>query len=127
MVAYTSFGNPELIGPIYPVIFATLSVIVVYFIAKEFDSKLAVLSSLTLSTVFAYAWYSRLGFVDHHAAEVFLFSLAFLLLIKLFNTSKLEYSVALGFSIACLYLLWFGAPIYLGLILSFVLIAYSIL
>ncbi|MCD6492730.1 MAG: hypothetical protein J7K36_02865, partial [Archaeoglobaceae archaeon] len=126
LIAYTSFGNPELIGSIYPVIFATLSVIVVYFIAKEFDSKLAVLSSLTLSTVFAYAWYSRLGFVDHHAAEVFLFSLTFLLLIKLFNTSKLEYSVALGFTIACLYLLWFGAPIYLGLILSFVLIAYLI-
>ena len=72
----------EVIGAIVPAFIGALTIIPIYAIAsKIFDKKVGLLSAFTLSVMPAHIHTSRLGFIDHHVAEVMLFALLVYLLI----------------------------------------------
>ncbi len=118
------FGKPdmhlvELIGAFMPVLLGVFSVIAVYYIAKEiFNERIAIYSSTLLAVIPAHAQVSFLGFTDHHIAEVLLSVLAYLFFLRSLRGSY-RYAVLSGIFIGISLLTWIGAPIFIGILLSY--------
>ncbi|NJD76639.1 MAG: oligosaccharyl transferase, archaeosortase A system-associated [Candidatus Methanoperedens sp.] len=109
----------ELTGAFIPVLLGVLSVIAVYYIAKEiFNEKIAIYSSILLAVMPAHAQISFLGFTDHHIAEVLLSVLAYLFFIRSLKGSS-RYAILSGIFIGISLLTWIGAPIFIGILLSY--------
>jgi dolichyl-diphosphooligosaccharide--protein glycosyltransferase len=114
----------EVIGAIFPALIGALTIIPIFAIAsKIFDKKAGLLSALTFSLIPAHIYKSRLGYVDHHVAEVILFALlAYLLISSMRLAGKGDQrrtifsSILLGIVITIMILTWNGAPIYIGII-----------
>lgn len=123
-------GNPgmylvETIGAFIPVISGIFSIISVYYIAKEiFNERIAIYSSLLLAVMPAHAQISFLGFTDHHIAEVLISVLAYLFFIKSLKNDSYRYSILSGIMIGLSFLTWIGAPIFIGIILSYIIIQF---
>lgn len=110
----------ESVGAFVPVLLGVLSIIVIYFLAKEiFNERIALYSTLILAVLPAHAQISFLGFTDHHAAEVLLSALAYLFFIRAMK-NKTHFTAAMsGIFIGLSFLTWAGAPIFAGVILTY--------
>jgi dolichyl-diphosphooligosaccharide--protein glycosyltransferase len=103
-----------------PVLLGVLSIIVIYFLAREiFNERIALYSSLILAVLPAHAQISFLGFTDHHAAEVLLSALAYLFFIRALKNKTLFTAAISGIFIGLSFLTWTGAPIFAGVILTY--------
>lgn len=127
-----SLGNPsaylvESVGAFTPILLGVLSIIVIYFLAKEiFNEKIALYSSLILAVLPAHAQISFLGFTDHHVAEVLLSALSYLFFIRALK-KKTHFTAAIsGIFIGLSFLTWTGAPIFAGVILTYIVAQFII-
>jgi len=126
------FGNPgmylvETIGAFMPVILGIFSIISVYYIAKEiFNERVGLYSSLLIAVMPAHAQISFVGFVDHHIAEVLISVLAYLFFIRSLKNDSYKFSILSGIMIGLSFLTWIGAPIFIGIILSYIFIQFII-
>lgn len=124
------FGNPgtyliETTGAFMPVILGIFSIISVYYIAKEiFNERVGLYSSLLLAVMPAHAQISFVGFVDHHIAEVLISVLAYLFFIRSLKNNSYKFSILSGIMIGLSFLTWIGAPIFIGIILSYIVIQF---
>lgn len=124
------FGSPapfriEMIGAFMPVILGIFSIISVYYIAKEiFNERIGLYSSLLLAVMPAHAQVSFVGFVDHHIAEVLISVLAYLFFIRSLKNDSYKFSIFSGIMIGLSFLTWIGSPIFIGIILSYVIIQF---
>lgn len=103
----------EVYAALLPPVFAVLTVVVVYFLAKAvLQSKTHALIAALLMGVLPTQFFHRtlLGFTDHHFLEVFLVSLSLLLLLK-------RRYILLGLSLGTLFLTWTGTG-YIILVLT---------
>ena len=115
----------ETIGAFMPVILGVFSIISVYYIAKEiFNERIAIYSSLLLAVMPAHAQISFVGFVDHHIAEVLISVLSYLFFIKSLKNDSYFYSISCGIMIGISFLTWIGAPIFISIILSYIIIQF---
>ena len=113
----------ELVGVSMPVVLGIFSIIAVYFITKEiFNERVALLGSLLVSVLPGHTQISFLGFTDHHIAEVFLSVTAFLFFIRSLNNGSLKSAIISGTVIGISLMIWQGAPIFVGILLSYVII-----
>ena len=126
------FGRPsvhllELVGASVPVVLGIFSIVAVYYIAKEiFNERIALYSSLLLAVMPAHFQISSLGFTDHHIAEVLLSVLAYLFFIKSLKNSSHRLAIISGIIIGISFLTWSGAPIFIGLLLSYAVIQFIV-
>jgi len=105
----------ETISAFIPVISGIFSIISVYYITKEiFNERIALYSSLLLAVMPAHAQISFLGFTDHHIAEVLISVLAYLFFIKSIKKETYSFSILSGIMIGLSFLIWIGAPIFIG-------------
>jgi len=124
------FGAPstrlvETIGAFMPVIAGIFSIISVYYIAKEiFNERVGLYSALLLAVMPAHAQISFVGFVDHHIAEVLISVLAYLFFIRSLKKDPYKFSILSGIMIGLSFLVWSGAPIFIGIILSYIVIQF---
>jgi dolichyl-diphosphooligosaccharide--protein glycosyltransferase len=124
------FGNPgtyliETIGAFTPLILGIFSIISVYYIAKEiFNERVGLYSSLLLAVMPAHTQISFVGFVDHHIAEVLISVLAYLFFIRSIKNDSYKFSILSGIMIGLSFLTWIGAPIFVGIILSYIVIQF---
>jgi dolichyl-diphosphooligosaccharide--protein glycosyltransferase len=124
------FGNPgtylvETIGAFIPLILGIFSIISVYYIAKEiFNQRVGLYSSLILAVLPAHAQISFVGFIDHHIAEVLISVMAYLFFIRALKNQSRFFSILSGIMIGLSFLTWIGAPIFIGIILSYIIIQF---
>jgi len=125
------FGNPsnfliEIIAAIFPMLFAILSVPLVYLISRiSFNRLSAIISVLVFSLMNGeFLHRSMFGNADHHIAELF-FSLLFVLffIIALKRKKILHFSIA-GFILGCYFLVWYGAVIFYFILILFLIAVY---
>jgi dolichyl-diphosphooligosaccharide--protein glycosyltransferase len=115
----------ETIGAFIPVILGLFSIISVYYIAKEiFNERVALYGSLLVALMPAHAQISFLGFVDHHVAEVLISVLAYLFFIRSLKNESYLFSILSGIMIGLSFITWIGAPIFIGIILSYIVIQF---
>jgi asparagine N-glycosylation enzyme membrane subunit Stt3 len=124
----------ETVGVYFPVFIGSLSVIVIYFLSKEIFSgrkngenwEIGIISSLLLAVIPAFTQVSFLGFVDHHVAEVLLSTTIYLFFLKALNAENFRKRVILliiaGFVLILAILTWPGAPIFIGIILAYIVV-----
>ena len=122
-------GNPssyliEITAAFFPMLFAMLSVPLVYLISKvPFNRLSAVISVIVFSVMNGeFLHRSMFGNADHHMAELF-FSLLFVLFFILFlKKRKIVYSILAGLIFGCYFLIWYGAVIFSLIIFTFLVI-----
>ena len=120
----------ELVGVSMPVALGIFSIIAVYFITKEiFNERVALLGSLLVAVLPGHTQISFLGFTDHHIAEVLLSVTAFLFFIRSLNIRSLNNgslwsAIISGTFIGISFMTWQGASIFVGIILSYVLVQF---
>lgn len=138
------FGNPsrhliETVGVYFPVFIGSLSVIVIYFLAKEIFSggndgqkkegqnwEIGIISGLLLAVIPAFTQVSFLGFVDHHVAEVLLSTTIYLFFIKALKTensrNRIIFLLIAGFVLLLALFTWPGTPIFIGIVLAYAIV-----
>jgi len=125
------FGNPsnfliEIVAAIFPMLFAMLSVPLVYLISRiSFNRISAIISVLIFSLMNGeFLHRSMFGNADHHIAELF-FSLLFVLffIIALKRKNYLYFLIA-GFILGLYFLIWYGAIIFYFILMLFLIAAY---
>lgn len=123
-------GSPSLYtieatAAVVPLLLGVLTVLVVFLIAEKlFDWRTALISAGIFSITPAHVYVSFLGYADHHVAETFLSTAAYLFFIVALkrlekNGSVLKNSlfpVLAGVMLALSIFTWDGAPIFIGLI-----------
>ncbi len=115
----------ESVGAFMPVMLGVFSIISVYYITKEiFNEKIALYSSFLLAVLPAHAQISFLGFTDHHIAEVLLSVLSYMFFIKSLKGCSRKFAVISGIAIGVSFLTWLGAPIFIGILLSYAVIQF---
>ncbi len=123
----------ETVGVYFPVFIGSLSVIVIYFLSKEIFSnsngtgwEIGIVSGLLLAVIPAFTQVSFLGFVDHHVAEVLLSTTIYLFFIKALKTensrNRIIFLLIAGFVLVLAILTWPGTPIFIGIILAYVIV-----
>lgn len=109
----------EMAASFMPIIFGTITTIVVYFLTREiFDHRTAILASLMTVLAPTYLQYTRFAAMDHHSLEVLflLSSLLFLILAFCRQEKRYIFAVLAGISLAALAYTWHGATLYLAII-----------
>lgn len=109
----------EMAASFMPIIFGTITTIVVYFLIREiFDHRTAILASLMTVLAPTYLQYTRFAAMDHHSLEVLFLLSALLFLILAFCRQEKRYifAVLAGISLAALAYTWHGATLYLAII-----------
>ncbi|MCX9012757.1 MAG: oligosaccharyl transferase, archaeosortase A system-associated [Candidatus Methanoperedens sp.] len=132
------FGSPSLytieaVAAVFPVLLGALTVLPIFFIGRELmDKKLGLLGAFMFAIMPAHILVSRLGAVDHHVAEVLLFSLILLLIIVSLKrgrnagqSEKNIFAVLAGISIGILVFTWSAAPIYIAIFGLYFIIQYG--
>jgi asparagine N-glycosylation enzyme membrane subunit Stt3 len=107
-----------------PAVLGSACVVAAYaLVRRHFGFAPALLTGLVLSLLSAHAWYSQLGFIDHHAAVALLTTLALdasmtLLRDEVRGERAAAWKLALwtGVLFAATLLLWPGALLHLGLL-----------
>lgn len=135
-----TFGSPtirniETIAAIFPAVLGAITVIPIFFIGKELrDSRLGILSSFLFAIMPAHLAVSRFGLIDHHVAEVFLFTMILLFITlsikddtKKDNTkTNLIFAGTAGLFIGILVFTWSAAHIYIAVFSLFFVILYGV-
>jgi len=115
----------ESVGAFMPMVLGILSIIAVFFIAKEiFDERVALFASLVLAVLPGHVQISILGFTDHHIAEVLLSVIAYLFFIRSLHNGYKWSAILSGIVIGLSFMTWQGAPIFAGILLSYVVIQF---
>ena len=109
-----------------PPLLGALTVLVLFFLAKRtFGFAVAVVSSLILSVLSAHAWYSQIGFVDHHAAVALFSTLLLASAMDLFSelsigrdnrTNIFAKAALMAIMAGVILLLWPGAILYVVMV-----------
>ncbi len=135
-----TFGSPtihniETIAAIFPAVLGAMTVIPIFFIGKELrDSRLGILSALLFAIMPAHLAVSRFGLIDHHVAEVFLFTMILLFIALSIkdnaknNHTKIQliFAGAAGVLIGILVFTWSAAHIYIAVFSLFFIILYGV-
>ncbi|MDP2841642.1 MAG: STT3 domain-containing protein, partial [Candidatus Methanoperedens sp.] len=130
-----TFGSPtihniETIAAIFPAVLGAITVIPIFFIGKELrDARLGILSALLFAIMPAHLAVSRFGLIDHHVAEVFLFTMIFLFLTLSIKDNKkinLIFAGTAGSFIGILVFTWSAAHIYIAVFSLFFIILYGV-
>lgn len=130
-----SFGSPtihtiETIAAIFPAVLGAITVIPIFFIGKELrDARLGLLSAFLFAIMPAHMAVSRFGLVDHHVAEVFLFTMIFLFLTLSIKENKkinLIFAATAGLFIGILVFTWSAAHIYIAIFSVFFILQYGV-
>lgn len=130
-----TFGSPtihniETIAAIFPAVLGAITVIPIFFIGKELrDARLGILSALLFAIMPAHLAVSRFGLIDHHVAEVFLFTMIFLFLTLSIKDNKkinLIFAGTTGSFIGILVFTWSAAHIYIAVFSLFFIILYGV-
>ncbi|MCW7073843.1 MAG: oligosaccharyl transferase, archaeosortase A system-associated [Methanophagales archaeon] len=142
----------EVIGAWYPAILGVLTIFPVYLIGKEIYNRGTGLLSAALIAILPGQFLSRslLGYTDHHAIETLLSTLVMLLFILALKNGKrvqkqneitvhsiltrnwsslrapLTYSSLAGICFGCYLLAWVGAPLFVLILLVYIMIQYII-
>ncbi len=146
-------GNPdihtiEVAGAIFPALLGALTIIPIYFATLSiFDKRAALLSACVISLIPAHLAVSRVGATDHHVAEVLLSTTAYVFYMLCLKYGKdinlsfsdlkqissrwsvakpLIYSGAAGIILGLAVFTWIGSPIYIGLIILFALVQFTL-
>ncbi len=113
---------------LFPVIMATLTVLVIYFVGRDIGGKeVGLFSALFLALSSSYISRTSLGFFDDETVGIFAILLFIFFFLKSIdpersNNNSLAYSVAGGLSLGYLFTSW-GAALYpLGITLVFVFV-----
>jgi len=115
----------EIVGAIAPPILGSLTVVALYFLARElFGRRAGLLSALFLAINPQHVSASIFGRPDHHVFEAFLLVNAVLFLVLALNRrdKRLWFGAAAGVLMAALAYTWIGAAAYLGIFLVYVAI-----
>jgi len=115
----------EIVGSIVPPILGSLTVIALYFLARElFGRRAGLLSALFLAINPQHVSASIFGRPDHHVFEAFLLvNLVLFLTLALKSRDKSPwFAVVAGVLMAALAYTWIGAAAYLGIFLVYVAI-----
>lgn len=138
----------DAIGAWYPAVLGAIVVIPVYFIGKALWNRNAGLLSAALIAILPGQFLSRslLGFTDHHIAETLFSTITMLFLILAVQSAKkheltfysvldkdwsslkkpLLYSFFGGIFFGCYYLSWYGAPLFVFILLIYAVVQYII-
>lgn len=122
--------NIETIAAIFPAVLGAITVIPVFFIGKELrDARLGLLSAFLLAIMPAHLAVSRFGLIDHHVAEVLLFTMILLFLTLAINENKKSYLIfaaTAGLFIGILVFTWSAAHIYIAVFSVFFIFQYGV-
>jgi oligosaccharyl transferase (archaeosortase A-associated) len=119
----------EIVGSVVPPILGSLTIVALYFLARElFGRKAGLLSALFLAINPQHASASIFARPDHHVFETFLLvNILLFLVIAQKRPDKRVWSAAVaGVFMASLAYTWIGAAAYLGIFLVYVLIQTAI-
>ncbi|HWQ18356.1 MAG TPA: oligosaccharyl transferase, archaeosortase A system-associated [Methanotrichaceae archaeon] len=120
-----SQNGTEMVAAVMPVIFGSITILVVYYLTRElFDGKVALLSAFMTALAPYYLLKSMFSATDHHVLEGLFFSgmVLFLVLAYSRHEKRYVYAAASGLVMAALAYTWAGAAIYLGVIFFYVLV-----
>jgi len=129
------------IGAFMPAIFGAMVVFPVYIIGRNLGNKSTGILAALMIAILPGQFFSRstLGFTDHHIAEVFFSTATFAFFFLALRTGQgrqftfsrkclkektVLYSILAGLMLAAFQLSWSGAPIFVMIILIFILIQY---
>jgi dolichyl-diphosphooligosaccharide--protein glycosyltransferase len=113
---------------IFPVIMAVLTVLVIYFVGKDFGGKeVGLFSAFFLALSSAYISRTSLGFFDDETVGIFGILLFIFFFLRSIDTKRslektVTYAVAGGISLAYLFASWGASRYALGITLVFVLV-----
>lgn len=115
----------EIIGAIVPPILGSLTVVALYFLARElFGRRVGLLSALFLAINPQHVSATIFGRPDHHVFEAFLLVnvVLFLTLALKSREKRSRFAAVAGVLMAALAYTWIGAAAYLGIFLAYVAI-----
>lgn len=116
----------EITAAVFPMLFAMISVPLVYFISRiAFNRLSAIISVIVFSAMNGqFLFKSMFGNADHHMAELF-FSLLFVLFFVLaLKRRKMIYSLLAGLALGLYFLVWYGAIIFYLIIFLYLTAVY---
>lgn len=140
------FGHPsvytiEATAAVIPPLFGILTVLLVFLIAEKiFDWRVGLVSAGIFAITPAHVYVSFIGYADHHVAETLLSTAAYLFFVialkrlqqsninfgnfrtNLFKNSL--YPALCGITLALSIFTWEGAPIFIGLIGTYILVQF---
>ncbi|MCJ7423378.1 oligosaccharyl transferase, archaeosortase A system-associated, partial [Candidatus Bathyarchaeota archaeon] len=138
-------GKPSLFtieatAAIVPPLLGVMTVLLVFFTAEKiFDWRAGLFSAGIFAITPAHVYVSFLGYADHHVAETFLSTTAYLFFIialkrlqkenisidpKTKLSKILSFPILTGITLAISILTWNGAPIFVGLIGVFIIVQF---
>lgn len=115
----------EIVGAITPPILGSLTVVALYFLARElFGRRAGLLSALFLAINPLHVSATIFGRPDHHVFEAFLLVnvVLFLALALKSREKRFQFAAVAGVLMAALAYTWIGAAAYLGIFLAYVAI-----
>jgi len=134
----------ELVGAVFPAILGSLTILLVYLMAREvFDARIGALSALVFATMGGHVTVSWLGRPDHHVAESFFLIASCLAVIVALKTPReaslsprsrsgmgggrwLFYSLGAGLLLGCAMLTWVGAVVFAIMIAGYSFLQYLV-
>ncbi|WP_424357553.1 oligosaccharyl transferase, archaeosortase A system-associated [Methanocella sp. MCL-LM] len=140
-------GNPdtftiELVSALLPVGLGLLAIVAAYFFVKDvFNEKVALLAAFVMAILPASIFRASFGYVDHHVLEVLLSLTMYVLFMRAVSRAKsqgltlrnltqkkepLVYAALAGAATAAMVFAWDGAPIFVGVIILYSLIQYTV-
>ncbi|MHC1631074.1 MAG: oligosaccharyl transferase, archaeosortase A system-associated [Methanotrichaceae archaeon] len=112
----------ELVGALMPPILGSVTILALYFLAKElFGRRIALLSAFMMAIAPEHVGKTSFGFTDHHVMEA-LFMVGIILFLVLaisIEEKRIWFAVLAGFLMAALAYTWTGAPAYLSFFLFY--------
>jgi len=114
----------DTIGALTPAILGALIIIPVYIMGRTLFNKWAGLIAAGMIAIIPGEFLGRslLGFTDHHIAETFLATLTMMFLVLAIKRSKFPWAHLAGLSLGLFLVTWIGAPLFVLIILSALLI-----
>jgi oligosaccharyl transferase (archaeosortase A-associated) len=118
----------EIVAAIIPVVIGSICVLAVYYMVREiFDQKVALMSALMTALAPYYLLKSLLGETDHHSLEVLLLIIAVMFMVLAISRKdrkdrRYHFAAASGVFMAGLAYTWFGATVYLAILLIYAIV-----
>lgn len=117
----------ELVGSMMAPILGTITIVALYFLAKEiFGMRVALLSALMLAISSRHVGKSCFGCVDHHVIEgLLMVTIILFLVLAISREKKRWFAILAGIFIAALAYSWYGAPAYLVFFLLYAAVQFT--
>jgi dolichyl-diphosphooligosaccharide--protein glycosyltransferase len=124
-----SLASIERVAVWVPPLLGGATVVALYRVAqRHFDAAAALLAGALLAVLSGHFWYSRLGFVDHHAAEALASTLLLAATMGLLDREArgeglARPAIATGLALAAALLVWPGSLLYVAIAEAGLLVA----